>query len=466
MLLTITNTAPDATDLGYLLHKNPDRVQTFDLSFGKAHVFYPEAVPERCTAALLLDVDPVGLVRGRRGPAGEGGALEQYVNDRPYVASSFMSVAMARVFASAMAGTSKGRPELVDRKLPLTAKIAVLPCRGGEELLRKLFEPLGYTVHANHLGLDECFPEWGEGPYYDVELSQEIALKDLLAHLYVLIPVLDADKHYWIGQDEVEKLLKRGEGWLQQHPERELIVNRYLRYRRRLTTEALSRLIGEEEPDADTEQDKKAQQEETIEKPLKLNEMRLEAVMAALKATGASRVLDLGCGEGKLLKELLRDRQFTEIVGMDVSYRSLEIASERLHLDTIPAKQKERIRIFQGSLMYRDKGLEGFDAASVVEVIEHLDPPRLAAFERVLFEHAKPNAVVITTPNADYNVRFETLPAGQFRHKDHRFEWTRTQFQQWANGIAERFGYNVEFRPVGIEDAEVGAPTQMGVFTR
>src|SRR5258706_1003449 len=230
MLLTITNTQEPATDLGYLLHKNPNRVQSFELSFGKAHVFYPEATRARCTVALLLDFDPVGLVRNRRGPAGDAGALQQYVNDRPYVASSFLSVALGRVFASALGGTSKEKPELAETALPLMARIAVLPCRGGEDLLRRLFEPLGYTVRAEHHPLDEQFPEWGEGPYYTVEIEQTIPLKDLLVHLYVLIPVLDAEKHYWVSQDEVEKLLRRGEGWLQAHPERELIVTRYLRF--------------------------------------------------------------------------------------------------------------------------------------------------------------------------------------------------------------------------------------------
>lgn len=466
MLLTISNTQEPATDLGYLLHKNPASVQSFDLAFGKAHVFYTEATRTRCTAALLLDFDPVGLVRTRRGPTGEAGALQQYVNDRPYVASSFLSVAIARVFASAIGGTSKGRPELVDKPLPLVAKVAVIAARGGKDLLHRLFEPLGYTVRSEHHVLDEQFPDWGEGPYYAVELEQTIPLKDLLTHLYVLIPVLDAEKHYWVSQDEVEKLLRRGEGWLETHPERELIVTRYLRYQKRLASEALERLIGEEEPEPEAEQDKKAEQEEAIERPLLLNDIRLQRVVEALKQTGAGRVIDLGCGEGKLLRQLLKDKQFQEIAGMDVSYRSLEIASDRLHLETMPAKQKERIRLFQGSLMYRDKRLSGFDAAAVIEVIEHLDPPRLAAFERVVFEHAKPGAVVVTTPNSEYNVRFPTLPAGKFRHKDHRFEWTRPEFQKWATEIATRFGYTVEFRSVGNEDVEVGAPTQMGVFKR
>ncbi|HKR96540.1 MAG TPA: 3' terminal RNA ribose 2'-O-methyltransferase Hen1, partial [Candidatus Angelobacter sp.] len=196
MLLTITTHHQPATDLGYLLHKNPARLQSFELSFGHAHVFYPEATNERCTAALLLDVDPVGLVRNRRGPAGEGGSLDRYVNDRPYVASSFLSVAIAQVFASALGGRSKGRQELAETPIPLTAKISVLQCRGGEELIKKLFEPLGYQLLIQQHVLDEKFPEWGESSYYTVELSAQTRLQDLLTHLYVLIPVLDAEKHY------------------------------------------------------------------------------------------------------------------------------------------------------------------------------------------------------------------------------------------------------------------------------
>ncbi len=465
MLLTLTTTHPPATDLGYLLHKNPARAQSFPLSFGQAHVFYPEARPERCTAALLLDVDPVGLVRGRQGSPGEGQALEQYVNDRPYVASSFLSVAIAQVFGSALAGRSKERPDLADTPLPFQAALPVLPCRGGEAILRRLFEPLGYAVAARRLPLDPHFPEWGESPYFAVALEATCRLHELLSHLYVLVPVLDDDKHYWVEQAEVEKLLRHGEGWLAAHPERDLIAHRYLKHQTRLTRAAIAGLV-EEMPDPDAAAAAHAAEEETVEERLSLNEQRLGAVTAALRSCGARRVLDLGCGEGKLLRELLRHRDFEEIVGVDVSHRALEIAAEKLHLDRLPPQQRQRVQLLHGSLTYADRRLTGYDAAAVVEVIEHLDPPRLSAFERVLFECTRPGTVVLTTPNAEYNVRFATLPAGKFRHRDHRFEWTRAEFRAWAVRVGERFGYTVAFLPVGPDDPEVGPPTQMGVFKR
>jgi 3' terminal RNA ribose 2'-O-methyltransferase Hen1 len=465
MLLTITTTHRPATDLGYLLHKNPAKVHSFELSFGKAHLFYPEATEERCTAALLLEVDPVGLVRGK-GVRGEGATLEQYVNDRPYVLSSFTSVAIGRALGTAMTGRSKGRQELAEQKLPLSATLHVIACRGGDGLLRELFEPLGYRVHAERYALDEKFADWGDGPYYKVTLQGEVLLRDLLRHLYVLIPVLDAEKHYWVGKDELEKLLRKGQGWLAGHPHKEAIVKRYLPRQRQLAREALARLAEEDNPDPDARQEAQAEEETRIEAPIRLWEQRMEAVVAVLRSVGARRVLDLGCGEGKLLRALLEEKGIQEIVGMDVSYRSLEIASQRLRLDRMPAKKRERLKLMHGSLMYRDKRLKGYDAATVVEVIEHLDPPRLAAFERVLFEAAQPATVIVTTPNAEYNVKFETLPAGEFRHKDHRFEWTRDMFQQWARQVTERFGYSVRFLPVGEEDAQLGAPTQLGVFSR
>lgn len=413
MLLTITTTYQPATDLGYLLHKHPERCQTFSQAFGQAHVFYHQASRERCTAALLLDIDPIKLVRGSRGAA----STEQYVNDRPYVASSFLSVAMADVFRTAMQGRCDARPELALTPIPLSATLSVVHCRGGEDLLRRLFEPLGYAVVAEPQPLDEQYPDWGTSAYYHLTLNATCRLADLLVHIYVLIPVLDNEKHYWIGNDEVEKLLQRGKGWLEKHPERELIAYRYLRHKPSLAREALARLVAEEQEalEEEEEKDDKAAGEE--EKHTSLHEQRLNAVVEVLRKVGARSVLDLGCGEGRLLRKLLHDPHFEKILGLDVSYRALELAQKRLHLDSLGDTQKKRISLVHGALTYRDRRLEGFDAAAVVEVIEHLDPPRLAVFERMLFEFAKPNTVVLTTPNIEYNIKFETMPAGHLRHE-------------------------------------------------
>jgi 3' terminal RNA ribose 2'-O-methyltransferase Hen1 len=465
MLLTLSTTHRPDSDLGYLLHKRPDRFQSFDLSFGKAHVFYSEVADARSTACLLLDVDPVGLVRGRH--ADQNFSLGQYVNDRPYVASSFMSVAIAQVFGSALQGRCKDRPDLASVPIPLEARLEVLPVRGGERFLHQVFEPLGYVVQARRHILDDRFPEWGDSPYYSVTIAKTALLSELLTHLYVLIPVFDNNKHYFVGEDELQKLLDKGEGWLASHPLKEEIARRFLKFQSSLYRAALDRLIEEEDAEvSDQPGESRPQQllEETLEKPSSLNDQRLGTVLAALRGCGARRVLDLGCGEGKLLRELIKDRQFEEIVGVDVSIRALETAKERLRLERLPAGQSERVRLLHGSLMYRDKRLLNFDAASVVEVIEHLDPPRLSVFERVLFEFARPKTIVLTTPNREFNSKWETLPAGRFRHPDHRFEWTRAEFQAWASGIADRFGYRVNFLPVGPVDDTVGPPTQMAVF--
>ncbi len=464
MLLTITTTYRPATELGYLLHKRPDRFQSYELAFGKAHVFYPEATEESCAACLLLEVDPVGIVRGK---GSSEGLLAQYVNDRPYVASSFLSVAIARVFGSALQGRCQDRVELPATPLPLTARLDVLPVRGGEAFLRAVFEPLGYAVEAERHPLDDQFPEWGEGHYYSVTIAQTIRLAELLTHLYVLIPVFDNRKHYFVGDDEMEKLLEKGEGWLAGHPERDEITRRYLKSRPSLTREALARLVVDESPsEADAQSIALEADEQPIERVPRLNDQRLDAVLTALRASGASTVLDLGCGEGKLLRNLIKDKQFRRMVGLDVSIRTLENASDRLKLDRMPESQAARLTLLHGSLMYRDRRLAGFDAAAVVEVIEHLDPPRLAAFERTLFEFARPKTVVLTTPNREYNVTWDNVGPDKLRHADHRFEWTRAEFQAWAGRISRQFGYQVQFLPVGPEDETLGSPTQMGIFTR
>lgn len=476
MFLTISTTGtPErpATDLGFLLHKHPENAQAFSTSYGTAHVLYPEASAERCTAALLLEVDPVALVRRGKGK-GKGGApdaaLAQYVNDRPYAASSLLAVALSTVFSSALRGVCKARPERAEQPLPLRVEVPALPARGGPDLVRKLFEPLGWSVEVASVPLDERFPEWGASRYVQLVLEGELRLAQALRHLYVLLPVLDDAKHYWVSADEVDKLLRAGDGWLAGHPEQQLITSRYLSRRWSLTRQAMERLelvrlADADDKDVDEIDNAVDEQRDTEEKPVPLAVQRREAILAALGAAGAGRVLDLGCGQGQLVQELLKDVRFTEIVGVDVSVRALTIAARRLKLDRMGERQAARVQLFQGSLAYTDKRLTGYDAAVLSEVIEHLDLPRLPALEYAVFGSARPHTVVVTTPNVEYNVRWETLPAGHVRHGDHRFEWTREEFRQWAGRVAARHGYDVRFEPVGPDDPEVGPPTQMAVFT-
>jgi 3' terminal RNA ribose 2'-O-methyltransferase Hen1 len=457
VLLTISTTHRPATDLGWLLHKHPDRAQSFSLPFGKARVFYPEASEERCTVALMLDIDPVGLVR--RGRQSTNFALAEYVNDRPYVASSFMSVALVSVFKTAMAGRCEGHEELAAMALPLEAWLPAVPTRGGDEMARRLFEPLGYTVDARPLELDPEFPEWGADRHVELRLAAEVRLADLLTHLYVLLPVLDDEKHYWADDSEIDKLLERGEGWLPEHPERELITRRYLKNQASLFGPALERLAEDEDAaagpdDADPPPD---------DAPA-LRDRRLDAVVAAIAESGARRVLDLGCGSGALLRRLLAGG-YEKVVGVDVSVRALEGAARRLDRDAMHDAERARIELLQSPLTYRDRRLEGFDAAALVEVIEHLDPARLGPLEQNVFGSARPGTVVVTTPNVEYNVRWPGLDGGP-RHRDHRFEWTRAKFGAWADGVAARHGYEVRLVPVGPDDPEVGPPTQMAVFSR
>jgi 3' terminal RNA ribose 2'-O-methyltransferase Hen1 len=460
MFLSVATTHQPATDLGYLLHKHPGRVHEIEQTFGKAWVFYPDASQTRCEAALVLDVDPVGLVRGK-GHA--EGLLDQYVNDRPYAASSFLSVALNKAFRTAMTGVCNARQELADSAIPLEAVVTPLPMRGGEQLVRLLFEPLGWSVHVDPIAGPDTITV--SKLYARMKLTGVARLSALLNHLYVLIPVLDDAKHYWVGEDEIDKLLKRGEGWLDEHPAKELIVRRYLRHRGVLARAALERLAPETRQEA-IEPEARGTPEDALEVPIRLNDERMMAVVEALRAAGAKTIADLGCGEGKLLHRLLRERWAERLIGLDPAARELEWAAKRLKLHLPGGPPEGRVSLLHGSLTYRDDRWAGADAAALIEVIEHLDPDRLPLVERVVFGEARPATVVVTTPNAEYNTLFPSLAVGALRHLDHRFEWTRAEFAAWAERVGSNYGYRPAFSGIGRRDEALGAPTQMAVFTR
>jgi 3' terminal RNA ribose 2'-O-methyltransferase Hen1 len=483
VLLTLSTTHQPATDLGFLLHKNPARAQSTSVSVGTAHVIYPEATEERCTAALLLEVDPIGLFRGRSGSKSGGApdafSLGQYVNDRPYAASSMLAVALGKVFASARRGISKERPDLADTAIPLEVCLPALSARGGAAVVERFFTPLGWDVEAMLIPLDAHFPEWGDSRYLSVRLSGVLRVADAINHLYVGLPVLDDTKHYWVSTDEIDKLLRAGSGWLADHPDRDLITRRYLAHKGSLARQAIARLAEVDDREPDALDDPTAPAASAVahghdhadaadapDQPVPLVVQRHAAVLAALRSVGARRVIDLGCGSGALLPTLLSEPAFTDIVGVDVSHRALEEAARRLRLDRMPERKRERLTLLQGSLTYTDRRLVGFDAAVLMEVIEHLDVERLPALEHAVFSGARPASVIVTTPNVEHNVRYPDLPAGAMRHRDHRFEWTRAQFAEWAERVAVAHGYDVRLLPVGTDDAEVGPATQMAVFTR
>lgn len=294
-----------------------------------------------------------------------------------------------------------------------------------------------------------------------MKLTGTQRLCDALNHVYILLPVLDDAKHYWVGPEEVDKLIRAGEGWLATHPLKELISRRYLAHLRRLTASAMQRLADLDDTPVealDNAVDSAA--------PRPLAAERRRVVVDLLRAAGASRVADLGCGEGLLLRDLLAEPSFTLLVGSDVSSTALSLAERRLNVAELSTRQSARLQLFQSSLTYRDRRLAGLDAAVLMEVVEHVDPPRLPALARSVFGAARPGLVLVTTPNAEHNVRFSALSPGAFRHPDHRFEWSRPQFRSWASTVAAGYGYRVRFLPVGDEDPEVGPPTQLAVFER
>ena len=460
MLLTITYEGENTQELGYLLHKNPERAQQFALSYGKAYVFYPEVTDTRTTAALLLDIDPLDLARGKAGSK-EGGLFD-YVNDRPYASTSFMSTAIVRIFGTAMSGRCDKRQELADTPLKLTATLYSLKDNGDTALAKELFEPLGYTVTTQRTQLDTSFPEWGMSPYIDLTISGTVKLSELLNHIYVLIPVFDKQKHYYMAEDEIQKLLDHGEGWLADHPLKEKITQRYFTARKSYARRALNILL-EDELAEDTDGTEIAEEKE-IRTPL--NTMRMEAVKNAVLESGAATVIDLGCGECRLTSMLLNEPQIKKVTACDVSVVELEKAAQKLHLDRMQPYRKNKLTLMQASLTYRDKRFEGYDCACVIEVIEHIEPMRIPAFERSVFEFAAPKTVILTTPNHEYNVNYEKMQENALRHGDHRFEWTRAEFKAWTEHICEKFGYICEISGIGEIDENLGAPTQMGVFTK
>jgi 3' terminal RNA ribose 2'-O-methyltransferase Hen1 len=450
MYLSIATTYQPATDLGHLLHKHPDRAFKSEGSQSDYYCFFPVATAEYCKACLVLNFNSRPESNGHGRPFLPQ-LQSQYINDRPYVAGSQLSIAIADVFGTAMNGKSKDRQNLADIALPFEIEISAVHCNAGADFIQKIFEPLGYTVEVSNTKLNEKFPAWGQAPYFSIKLNTTKRISEILRQIYVLLPVLDNFKHYYIEDAEKEKILRLGEGWLQNHPLVEIITQRSLKNIRSLSNEALEILLGSE-PITSSSLDGEAK----LESPIRLNELRFNKVEEVLITSGVKRVLDFGCGEGRFLEKLIRNPWFSEVIGADVSIASLERATKRLERNS----SKNKAKLIHSSFTYHDDRLKDIDSMVMLEVIEHIDLTNLDFVEKNIFEFIKPKLLIITTPNADYNTKFQQ-PG--FRHPDHRFEWTRDEFKVFCEKSI-KYGYTYEISFIGDIEPALGGPTQMGVF--
>lgn len=461
MLLSITCEHEHSQELSWLFHKNPDKIQSFNIIAGKAFVFYPEYSDKKVKICLALDIDTVTLVRKLKLPL-DSHLLQHYVNDRPYVVSSFMSTAISNVFSSALNGNCKDKPELIDVIFPFEVEISVLKVIGGESLIKKFFEPLGYEVETESFNLDEKFENWGKSRYYKVKLKNNLTLKDLLSHLYVLIPTFDMEKHFYIGNIEAENFLKKGESWLKTHPEKETIIKRYFRKLGKYSNYILSKLNEnqedeEKELEIDIEVKKKKESLQTI---------RINTIFDKLCELGTKTVADVGCGEGKLLRLLKNKPQFQKICGTDVVYKNLIIAKDKLDLDEVATHNLEKINIFQSSILYKDDRLKEYETICLIEVIEHIEEDRIVFLEKIVFGYLNTKNVLISTPNSEYNNVYMPENSDSFRHEDHRFEWNREEFKNWVEKICNNFNYNADFFGIGDYNEQFGYPTQAVILKR
>lgn len=459
-----------ATDLGYLLHKHPDRVQSFATTQGEATVFYPVADADKCRAVLRVD--------GTDARVDSHTDIDRHVNTIPYAASTRLVVALGKVFGDALAGRCTARPELVDHVWDVSVLIPSVPVRG-TLTPADVFEPLGWSVTARAEPLTPT--EWGDSDFVTLTLSGRFTVRDSLRHIAIALPALAGDKHYFVDDDDIDKLLRHGEGWLETHPRRDSIVRGYLKNLGALARDALTRLdpastCDEESADQDLHDQDLHDREFRVgdlqgedfgddmaadrrmavgRRPLAAE--RIEAVAGMVRALGARSVLDVGCGEGRLLGTLSADGVFARLAGVDVSTDELGSATKRL-------ERRRGIELWQSSLLYTDARCRGFDVVVLMEVIEHIDRGRLPVAVDSVFETMQPGAVIVTTPNSEYNPVYGITDG--FRHPDHRFEFTRDEFESWCRGVAADHSYTVTTSGIGQVSDDVGTPTQCAVFRR
>lgn len=474
MFLSIAVSGEHAPDLGFVLYKHPGRFFEKSASKGRVTGGFTENREDFAEFTLAVEIDPVERVRGVNWDRG----IASYVEPMPFLAASHMSQALSQALGSAMNGVLGSKDPVIDTRVkaagvkpwPLTIKVGAVRC--SPYMIESLFSELGWSVEIESHNLDvPGVSEDDDRPLHVFTLKGEATVSDALTQLYVLLPVLDPSRHYFYDESEARKLFEKGGDWLKGHSSRDLIISRYLSKSKELRGYA-RQLFGnfQEKKDldeliAETEELMRDWDDPDDTSP---HQQRHSQIIRDVVSWGARSVIDLGCGEGRLLERLVRIAPDMRVVGIEPSAREIERARKRLSNN--PGKNLDpRVEFVHGSAMYGDERFKDFDAAILSEVIEHVDEDRLSLLARSVFGIMAPRRVVITTPNGDYNRVFGLRP-GEFRHADHRFEWTLAECQAWVVGVTAAYPYEAEITPVGGRNADAdeghGEVSHYIVFTK
>lgn len=445
MQLTIRATGDNVKAISYLVSKNPENLYERNQKGHLVRMFYSKFADKELEMTVFVTPDPLELMQNKSNSFD----ITHYINDREFAVSSIFCSFIRSALGTALNGQPKEEyAQWVGHEFPFVLELGPVASTLSDQQLKDLFEPMGYQVDIERPEIHYSFQLKESSTVRTLTLTGYQTLQNSLRHLFVLIPVIDNYKHYFIDEKEIEKLERYGDGWLEEHPMREMIYRQALRFKE------IYSLV--ESPNTEEKP------EEPVRK-VRLNEMRYEKIVETAKLLKPNSIVDFGSGEGKLAVQLGFINGVQEVLAVEPSQAATLKAVKRFE------KVKDRSSFIEpttlwGSLFYYDERLKGKDLIILCEVIEHIDAQRLPkAFDTILNLYA-PESLIITTPNQEYNEIYDM--EDHFRHDDHRFEWTRQEFQEWCKARNHLDLYELEFSGIGEENLNQGFPTQMCVFKR
>ncbi|MCK1992095.1 3' terminal RNA ribose 2'-O-methyltransferase Hen1 [Peribacillus muralis] len=445
MQLTINASGNNVKAISYLLSKNPNNLYERKHKGHVVRLFYSTFTETEMEATIFVTPDPIELVKN----TANSYDITHYINDREFAVSSIFCSLIRSALGTALNGQPKEEhAEWVNHPFSFQFDFGPVVSTLSDNQLRELFEPIGYEVSITRPDIQYSFDMKDRSSTRTVSLKGLKTLQEGLRHLFVLIPVIDNYKHYYIDEKEIDKLERYGEGWLDDHPMRDFIYRQSLRFK-----EVYS-IVENKKPEM---------KKDDKESKVRLNDLRYEKIFDTVSQMHPSSVVDFGSGEGKLSVRLGFIEGVKEILAVEPSQSATLKALGRF--DKVKDKEKFVIpKPLWGSLFYYDEELKNKDVIILCEVIEHIDEHRLPKVMDTILQDYQPRALILTTPNREYNEVYDMEDA--LRHNDHRFEWTRAEFQQWCTARNHDDSYDLRFEGIGEEHVTQGCPTQMCVFER